>query len=191
MIGLDQDFDSIQHALNDSELLSYIGQGQLEIIQSNFRSINTVVTENSLLAKNQLIDGVLMDLGVSSHQINEPTRGFSFGSDGPLDMRMYASNSKDDTTSAKYFINNLSVTELADILYQYGDETRSRQIARDIVLSRPLNTTQDLVNVISRSTSWKQRPKTLARCFQVDYSIYIIVMVMKLYIYSFRLLGYT
>lgn len=103
-----------------------------------------------------------MDLGVSSHQINEPSRGFAFGSDGPLDMRMSSSSA----FTAATIINEWSVEAIADVLYQFGDEVRSRQIAREIVANRPFTTTSQLEKTISRITSFKERPKTLARCFQ-------------------------
>lgn len=159
VISLDQDTDAISHS---SKLLeSFIEAGRLEIIQSNFRSIGNLAAI-SKFAKSQPIDGILMDLGVSSHQINEPSRGFSFDADGPLDMRMSHSN----LLSAANIVNDYSVDDIANILYKYGDETKSRQIAREIGLSRPLRTTRDLVNVINRITPWNQRSKTLARCFQ-------------------------
>ena len=165
VIGFDQDSDAIAHSSN---LLShYIENQRLEIVQSNFRTILNVVKEKGL---EKQINGVLLDLGVSSHQINEPSRGFAFGSDGPLDMRMSQTadieSNIPNTLSAYQLINEFNVNDLADILYNYGDETRSRQIARDIVLARPLNSTQDLVEVIGRITSWKTRQQTLARCFQ-------------------------
>lgn len=117
-----------------------------------------------------------MDLGVSSHQINEPSRGFSFSNDGPLDMRMdkgaqsmsssTSTSSSGRNLSALDIVNTYDTTALADVLYQFGDEQRSRQIAREIVASRPLQTTGQLDLVISRITSFKERPKTLAKCFQ-------------------------
>jgi 16S rRNA (cytosine1402-N4)-methyltransferase len=167
VIAIDQDPDAIKYASN--RLKSYLMNGQLEIVQTNFRSIKEVV-QKSTLAKQGKVDGVLMDLGVSSYQIDEPTRGFAFGAYGPLDMRMNRPHNENDSQrvgrKAEDVLNTVSTEELADILYNYGEETRSRQIARDIVLSRPLNTTQDLVEIINRITPFKQRPKTLAKCFQ-------------------------
>ena len=100
---------------------------------------------------------------MSSYQIDQNTRGFSFGYDGPLDMRM----NKDATTvTAAEIVNHWDSTILADVLYNYGDETKSRQIAREIIAARPLNTTRELFDVIARITSFKHRMKTMARCFQ-------------------------
>ena len=77
--------------------------------------------------------------------------------------------------TASKIVNEWSVAEIADVLFQFGDEKRSRQIAREIVASRPLNSTGHLVQVISRITSFKERPKTLARCFQVRVCTYVCV----------------
>lgn len=173
VIGLDQDPDAIAKA---SELLhEHIQSGSLEIIQSNFRNIKQSVAR-SKIANGKQVSGVLMDLGVSSHQINEPSRGFSFSNDGPLDMRMdkgtqsapssSSSSLSTGSMSALHIVNTYDTTALADVLYQFGDEQRSRQIAREIVASRPLWTTGQLDQVISRITSFKDRPKTLAKCFQ-------------------------
>jgi 16S rRNA (cytosine1402-N4)-methyltransferase len=89
---------------------------------------------------------VLFDLGVSSMQLDEGERGFSFRSDGPLDMRM--AGAADDEPSARDLVNELPEGELADILYRYGDERRSRRIAAAIVRCRPIQTTDELAGVI-------------------------------------------
>ena len=125
VIGLDQDIDAIKHSSN--RLKNYIDNGQLEIIQTNFRKINSVVTENSQLYKNHIaniranknsdsvgVDGVLMDLGISSHQIDIKTRGFSFQGEGPLDMRM---NRDESDLTAHQIVNEYSVEDVANILY--------------------------------------------------------------------------
>ena len=85
VIGLDQDPDAI--AKTSADLISYIESGHLEIIQTNFRYVERAI-KSSKFANGMNVDGVLMDLGISSHQIDEPSRGFAFGADGPLDMRM-------------------------------------------------------------------------------------------------------
>ncbi len=184
VIGLDQDPDAIAKA--HDQLSVHVAAGEVEIIQSNFRDIRKAIS-NSKLAAGRPVDGVLMDLGVSSYQIDEPSRGFSFSRDGPLDMRMNQGVVKQDSQTmsptsnnsnsacaftssggmtALRIINEYDVTALADIFYQYGDEQRSRQIAREVVCCRPLQTTGDLDRVISRITSFKDRSKTLAKCFQ-------------------------
>lgn len=166
VIALDQDPDAINKANND--LKEYIDMGKLEIFHVNFRNIAKVLPL-SKLALGQPIDGVLMDLGISSHQIDVYARGFSFGGDGPLDMRMHqgALNSANvRNITADDIVNNWKVDDIADILFYYGDETRSRAIAREIVASRPIHSTGDLEKAISKRTSFETRMKTLARCFQ-------------------------
>ena len=90
------------------------------------------------------VEGILMDLGVSSPQLDDPERGFSFQTEGPLDMRM------DQTINltAHSWLNNASEDEIESILKELGDEKRGRQIAREIVRRRPLSTTVELSNVI-------------------------------------------
>jgi 16S rRNA (cytosine1402-N4)-methyltransferase len=94
------------------------------------------------------VDGILLDLGVSSMQLDTPERGFSFQTDAPLDMRFDPKN----PVRAADLVNSLSEDELADLLYQYGEEKRSRQVARAIVRARPLETTRDLAEVVARAT---------------------------------------
>jgi 16S rRNA (cytosine1402-N4)-methyltransferase len=91
------------------------------------------------------IDGILADLGVSSLQLDDPARGFSFQADGPLDMRMNPMSGE----TAEQVVNRISERELADVIYEFGEERRSRRIARAIVRSRPIQTTKQLVDVIS------------------------------------------
>jgi 16S rRNA (cytosine1402-N4)-methyltransferase len=90
-------------------------------------------------------DGILADLGVSSLQFGEPARGFSFQAEGPLDMRM---NPQSELT-AEQVVNHFDERELADVIYEFGEERRSRRIARAIVRSRPISTTAQLAAVIS------------------------------------------
>jgi 16S rRNA (cytosine1402-N4)-methyltransferase len=91
------------------------------------------------------IDGILADLGVSSLQLGDPARGFSFQAEGPLDMRM---NPQAELT-ADQVVNHMSERELADVIYEFGEERRSRRIARAIVRSRPIRSTAHLAEVIS------------------------------------------
>jgi len=90
-------------------------------------------------------DGILADLGVSSLQLNDPARGFSFQAEGPLDMRMNPQAEQ----SAYQVVNQLDEVALADLIYEFGDERRSRRIARAIVRSRPIRTTAQLADVVS------------------------------------------
>ena len=91
------------------------------------------------------IDGILADLGVSSLQLNDPGRGFGFQADGPLDMRMNPLSGR----TAEQVVNHLDERELADVIYEFGEERRSRRIARALVRSRPIQTTKQLVDVVS------------------------------------------
>ncbi|MFZ3340650.1 MAG: 16S rRNA (cytosine(1402)-N(4))-methyltransferase RsmH [Terriglobales bacterium] len=91
------------------------------------------------------LDGLLADLGVSSLQLDDPERGFSFQADGPLDMRMNPMSGR----TAEQVVNHLDERELADVIYEFGEERRSRRIARALVRARPIMTTKQLVDVIS------------------------------------------
>ncbi len=91
------------------------------------------------------LDGVVLDLGVSSMQLDQAERGFSFRHDGPLDMRMGGNHS-----SAADLVNTLGEAELADILFRYGEERASRRIARAIVAARPIETTSELAAIVER-----------------------------------------
>jgi 16S rRNA (cytosine1402-N4)-methyltransferase len=114
-------------------------------IQGNFGDIAEIFTANDI----GKIDGIVFDLGVSSMQLDQRERGFSFLGDAPLDMRMSASGK-----SAFDFVNYSDEKTIADIIFNYGDEKRSRAIARNIVAARknePINTTMDLVRIIHRT----------------------------------------
>jgi 16S rRNA (cytosine1402-N4)-methyltransferase len=112
------------------------------------------------------IDGMLADLGVSSLQLGDAARGFSFQAEGPLDMRMNPMSG--DT--AEQVVNHIDERELADVIYEFGEERRSRRIARAIVRSRPIRTTTQLVEVVSaaaRSMKFKhERIHPATRTFQ-------------------------
>jgi 16S rRNA (cytosine1402-N4)-methyltransferase len=110
------------------------------------------------------LDGLLADLGVSSLQLADPARGFSFQAEGPLDMRMNPMSGE----TAEQVVNRIDERELADVIYEFGEERRSRRIARAIVRSRPIRTTTQLVDVISAAArSMKQeRIHPATRTFQ-------------------------
>ncbi len=116
--------------------------GRLHLMEGRFGDMVALLAEYGIGA----LDGVVLDLGVSSFQIDQPERGFSFRHDGPLDMRMAATG-----PTAADLVNRLPEAELADTLYQFGEERLSRRIARAIVAARavaPLETTQALADVI-------------------------------------------
>ena len=109
------------------------------------------------------VDGVTMDIGVSSMQLDQAGRGFAFSADGPLDMRM-----SQEGESAADFLNSAREEDIADVLYQYGEERQSRRVARAIVAARPLETTGDLARVVRKALGYRQgAPKDPAtRSFQ-------------------------
>ena len=107
-------------------------------IHDNFMNMNKYIDH---------VDGILLDLGVSSPQFDEAERGFSYRNNGPLDMRM----NKEDKLSAYDVVNSYSEEKLANVLYEYGEEKFSRSIARNIVKARPIETTFELVEVIKSS----------------------------------------
>ena len=96
------------------------------------------------------IDGITMDIGVSSMQLDQAERGFAFSSDGPLDMRM-----SQDGESAADFLNGADESAIADVLYHYGEERRSRRVARAIVAARPLTTTGDLARIVRKALGYR------------------------------------
>lgn len=100
------------------------------------------------------VDGVAMDIGVSSMQIDQAERGFAFSVDGPLDMRMSQSG-----MSAADFLNSADADTIADVLYEYGEERQSRRVARAIVAARPLETTGELARVVRKALGYKPTDK--------------------------------
>ena len=132
---------------------------QITLIHGSFAEVGERVAPASL-------DGILADLGVSSLQLGDPERGFSFQAEGPLDMRMNPMSGE----TAEQVVNHIDERELADVIYEFGEERRSRRIARAIVRSRPIRTTKQLVEVVSaaaRSMKWKhERIHPATRTFQ-------------------------
>lgn len=96
------------------------------------------------------VDGVAMDIGVSSMQLDQAERGFAFSADGPLDMRM-----AQEGESAAGFLNSADADAIADVLYKYGEERQSRRVARAIVAARPLSTTGDLARVVRKALGYR------------------------------------
>lgn len=136
LISLDQDPDAIAAA--SKRLLGL----PATVVRRNFRYMDEVLREQQV----DRVDGILLDIGVSSHQLDEPERGFSYHTDAPLDMRM----SQEGTTAAD-LIRELSEQELADIFFRFGEEKFSRPIARAIVAARlvqPIETTVQLAELI-------------------------------------------
>ena len=145
LFAFDQDSDAIKFS---NERLSSIGNN-FEIINSNFVNIDKELEKRNITK----VDGILYDLGVSSPQLDEKDRGFSFHQDARLDMRMDKSN----PLSAYEVVNNYSYEDLVNILYKYGEEKYATSIARGIVNSRPIETTLELTEVIKNNVPEKYR----------------------------------
>ncbi len=114
---------------------------QIELVNESFREVSKLVAPQSA-------DGLLADLGLSSMQLEDAARGFSFQAEGPLDMRMDPRSER----TADQVVNRLDERTLADVIYEFGEERRSRRIARAIVRSRPIRTTKHLSDVISAAS---------------------------------------
>jgi 16S rRNA (cytosine1402-N4)-methyltransferase len=157
LVGLDTDPDAIQFA--KSRLSSY--QGRAVLVHCNFRDISAALQQRGI----DHVSGILFDLGVSSYQLDEPSRGFSFRTDDRLDMRMDRTQALD----AQTVVNQYEERELADVLWMYGEERASRRIAHAIVRHRtdsPLQTTGELTALIKRIVGERFLVKSLARVFQ-------------------------
>ena len=151
LYSFDQDLDALKNTIEDE---------RFTLINQNFRFL-----ENALLIYGVTqVDGVLADLGVSSHQFDEADRGFSTRSDAPLDMRMNVMQGLD----AKKIINEYEEDDIANILFQYGEIRESRKLAREIVQARkkkPIETTEELKRLFSYIPQFKQN-KVYAQIFQ-------------------------
>jgi 16S rRNA (cytosine1402-N4)-methyltransferase len=134
VLAIDRDPDAIARG---KDLVARF-EGRLTLAQGRFSEMDEIVDGP--------IDGIVLDLGVSSFQFDEAERGFSFRADGPLDMRMGKSGE-----SAADFVNMASEKTLADVLYRYGEERQSRRIARAIVDARPIARTAELAGIVSRA----------------------------------------
>ena len=149
-IGFDRDLEAVDNS-----------DPSHEVINLNFSMISDYVNNHSLSP----ISGILYDLGVSSHQIDTPNRGFSFSIDSNLDMRM---NQKDKLTAEKV-LNTFSYENLHSIFSEFGEERYSKSIAKKIIENRPINKTIELSNIIRNSVP-KQNPifieKSIRRIFQ-------------------------
>jgi 16S rRNA (cytosine1402-N4)-methyltransferase len=136
VLGIDRDPQAIDAAAQ--RLAAFADR--VRLVRAQFSEVDEDVV-------GEVADGLLFDLGVSSMQLDVPERGFSFRHDAPLDMRMDSSVDNDEPTAAD-LVNGLPERELADVVYRYGDERRSRPIAAAIVRHRPITTTDELAGVI-------------------------------------------
>jgi len=158
LLAIDKDLQALSHAQAVFE-----GEQRFAIEHGSFARLQEFVQQHGLVGR---VDGVLLDLGVSSPQLDDPERGFSFAQDGPLDMRM-------DTTvgeSAAQWINRASEKEIADVMYTYGEERFSRRMAKAIVEAReqsPIMTTGRLAQIITDANPrWEKGKNPATRAFQ-------------------------
>jgi len=139
VIAFDRDPDAIAAG-------QALGLDNLRLVHADFSSMEA--------ALDAPVAGITMDIGVSSMQLDQAARGFSFQADGPLDMRM-----AQEGPSAADFVNEADEGEIADVIFQYGDEPKSRRIARAIVAARPVTRTGELASIVRRAVGWKPHDK--------------------------------
>jgi 16S rRNA (cytosine1402-N4)-methyltransferase len=157
LMGIDLDDDALEEA---GKRLGRF-KGSAIFVKENFRNMTSVLSQFDA----QHVQGILLDLGVSSYQLDERAKGFSFRTDEQLDMRMDRHQKED----AKHIINQYDEQALADIIWKYGEEKHARRIAKAIVQRRseqPIETTGQLAAVIERTGGQQFLNKTLARVFQ-------------------------
>ena len=157
LVGIDLDDDALEAA---EKRLARFGERAI-CVKENFRNIKVVLSQYGVEA----VQGILLDLGVSSYQIDEPTKGFSFQTDEILDMRM----DRHQHVDAKHIVNQYDEQALVDILWSYGEEKHSRRIAKAIVqrrIEQSIETTGQLAALIERTVGGQYLNKTLARVFQ-------------------------
>jgi 16S rRNA (cytosine1402-N4)-methyltransferase len=164
LIGLDKDPAALDIARE-----KLVSRSLLDVGESDWPKITLLHRSFAEIANGQrpaTIDGILADIGVSSLQLYDAARGFSFQAEGPLDMRMDPRSER----TAEQVVNHLDERELADVIYEFGEERRSRRIARAIVRSRPIRSTAHLADVISAAArpmnSAERRIHPATRTFQ-------------------------
>jgi len=156
VLGIDRDPEALAAARE--RLRDEIEAGRFRALHGNFGDLQELLDAEDAVS----IDGLLLDLGVSSHQIDAAERGFSFQVEGPLDMRM---NPRTGLT-AHQVVNAWGEGELRQAFYRYGEEHRAPQIARAIIEARPIETTDALADVVRGAVPTRDEKKTLARIFQ-------------------------
>ena len=153
LIGIDRDPEALalcRERFNSTD--------QISLHHNSYHNIDKIMEELDI----QKVNGILLDLGLSSLQLNSKRRGFSFKNDGRIDMRFDNSSG----TTAEDFIKGLTEKELANIIFEFSEERRSRRISKAIKEAPELSTTSDIKEAIRKSTPPHHRNKTLARVFQ-------------------------
>ena len=143
-------FDRDPDAIAAGQQLAALSGGRLTLVPERFSRMRQALRDHGV----EEVDGVTLDVGVSSMQLDRPERGFSFQSDGPLDMRM----SQEGRTAAD-FVNHADEQEIADVIYEYGEEPQSRRIARAIVAARPVERTGQLAEIVRKAVGIKPGAK--------------------------------
>jgi 16S rRNA (cytosine1402-N4)-methyltransferase len=158
LIAIDKDPDAINYANTQ-----FGSDKRFTILHASFADINELAKQQDVFQK---VNGILLDLGVSSPQLDNPERGFSFMQQGPLDMRMDTTQ----TLDAKRFVNETGVDEMADVFKQYGEERFAKRIARAIVEARmqsPILTTMALAEIVKAANpKWEKHKHPATRVFQ-------------------------
>ena len=156
VLGIDRDPDALATARD--RLADAREDGRFRTVRGTFGRVRELLEAEAFVP----VDGVLFDLGVSSHQIDDPERGFSFREEGPLDMRM----NPERGLTAEQVVNDWSERDLRDVLRQYGEERRAGSIAHAIVEARPLRTTRALAEVVEARVPPPDTVSSLTRVFQ-------------------------
>jgi 16S rRNA (cytosine1402-N4)-methyltransferase len=153
VIGFDRDPEAIETGR------SLVPDPRLTLVEQRFSQMDRALAERGI----EQVDGIALDIGVSSMQIDTATRGFSFQADGPLDMRM----EKSGLTAAEY-LNTADEAEIARVLRDYGEEPRARAIARAIIAARPVERTAELAAIVRRAAGFRpgQKSDPATRTFQ-------------------------
>jgi 16S rRNA (cytosine1402-N4)-methyltransferase len=143
-------FDRDPDAIAEGQALEQESGGRLTLVSGRFSQMAEALDARGVGA----VDGVTLDIGVSSMQIDRPDRGFSFQADGPLDMRMSR-----EGMSAAEFVNEADEADIADVLHDYGEEPRARRVARAIVAARPITRTSELAEIVRRALGHRPHDK--------------------------------
>ncbi len=158
LLAIDKDPDAVSAAIAE-----FSGDARFEIARGSFARLTELLEQRHLTGK---VTGVLLDLGVSSPQLDEAQRGFSFTQDGPLDMRM----NPDEGESAAQWLASAPEQEIADVIYRYGEERFSRRMARAIVTERkthPITSTLQLAEIVKQANPvWEKHKHPATRAFQ-------------------------
>ena len=143
-------FDRDPDAIAEGQALVAEAEGKLTLVPDVYSRMGEALAERGV----DQVDGVTLDVGVSSMQLDRADRGFSFQADGPLDMRMGQSG-----MSAADFVNEADEAEIADVLFHFGEERQSRRVARAIVAARPITRTGQLAQIVRRALGYREHDK--------------------------------